>query len=131
MPILINYSNILINLIIRFQINYSKMMLFVGIISIFAIILPWDAVKLTLQGFWLHLSFCGHSPYRFRSNDGSCSELAPELMFDNFLLIPDAESLPFYPLVLKLVVCTIILIVRLRSCALTGSCQGPCVDKLC
>ena len=28
-------------------------------------------------------------------------------MFDNFLpqAIPDAESLPFYPLVLKLVVC--------------------------
>ena len=26
-------------------------------------------------------------------------------MFDNFLPIPDAESLPFYPLVLKLVVC--------------------------
>ena len=37
----------------------------------------------------------------------SCSELAPGLMFDNFLPIPagDAESLPFYPLVLKLVVC--------------------------
>ena len=26
-------------------------------------------------------------------------------MFDNFLPIPDAESLPFYPLVLRLVVC--------------------------
>ena len=26
-------------------------------------------------------------------------------MFDNFLPIPDAESLPFYPLVLKLVLC--------------------------
>ena len=26
-------------------------------------------------------------------------------MFDNFLPIPDAESLPFYPLVLNLVVC--------------------------
>ena len=26
-------------------------------------------------------------------------------MFDNFLPIPDAESVPFYPLVLKLVVC--------------------------
>ena len=26
-------------------------------------------------------------------------------MFDNFLPIPDAESLPLYPLVLKLVVC--------------------------
>ena len=33
------------------------------------------------------------------------SELAPGLMFDNFLAVPDAESLPFYPLVLKLVVC--------------------------
>ena len=32
-------------------------------------------------------------------------ELAPGLMFDNFLPIPDAESLPFYPLVLELVVC--------------------------
>ena len=26
-------------------------------------------------------------------------------MFDDFLPIPDAESLPFYPLVLNLVVC--------------------------
>ena len=39
------------------------------------------------------------------SDDGNCSELAPGLMFDDFLPIPDAESLPFYPLVLKLVVC--------------------------
>ena len=29
-------------------------------------------------------------------------------MVDNFLPIPDAESLPFYPLVLKLVVCAIL-----------------------
>ena len=43
--------------------------------------------------------------WRFRSDGGSCSELAPGLMFDNFLPIPDAASLPFYPLVLKLVVC--------------------------
>ena len=64
----------------------------------------WDAVKLTLPGGWLHLSFRGHRPYRFRSDDGSCSELAPGLMFDKFLPIPDAESLPFYPSVLKLVV---------------------------
>ena len=28
-------------------------------------------------------------------------------MLDNFLLIPDAESLAFYPLVLKLVVCVL------------------------
>ena len=28
-------------------------------------------------------------------------------MFDDFLPIPDAESLPFYPLVLKLVVCVL------------------------
>ena len=66
----------------------------------------WDAVKLTLPGGWLHLSlsFRGHRPYRFRSYDSNCSELAPGLMFDDFLPIPDAESLPFYPLVLKLVV---------------------------
>ena len=32
-------------------------------------------------------------------------DCAPGLMFDNFLPIPDAEFLPFYPLVLKLVVC--------------------------
>ena len=44
----------------------------------------------------------------FRSDDGSCSELAPGLIFDNFLTIPDAESLPFYPLVLTLVVCVVI-----------------------
>ena len=29
---------------------------------------------------------------------------APGLMFDSFLHMPDAESLPFYPLELKLVV---------------------------
>ena len=34
-------------------------------------------------------------------------ELAPGLIFDTFLPIHDAESLPFYPLVLKLVVCTL------------------------
>ena len=64
-----------------------------------------DAVKLILPGCWLHLSFRGYRPYRFRSDDCSCSELAPGLMFENFLPIPDAESLPFYSLVLKLVVC--------------------------
>ena len=57
----------------------------------------WDAVKLTLPGCWLHLSFRGHWPYQFRSDDGNCSKLAPGLVFDNFLpqAIPDAESLPF------------------------------------
>ena len=40
-----------------------------------------------------------------RSYYGCCSKLAPGLMFDNFLPIPDAESLPFYLLVLKLDVC--------------------------
>ena len=45
-------------------------------------------------------------PYLFRSDYGKCSELATGLMFDYFLLpIPDAESLPFYPLKLKLVMC--------------------------
>ena len=65
-----------------------------------------------------------------RSNYCSCSELAPELMFDNFLPIPDTESLPFYPLVLKLVVCVVypmnspmhvaratILLADVRSCS--------------
>ena len=61
--------------------------------------------QLILPGCWLHLSLRGHRPYRFRSNDCSCSELTPGLMFDNFLPIPDAESLRFYPLVLKLVAC--------------------------
>ena len=55
----------------------------------------WDAVKLTLPGCWLHRSFRGHWPNRFRSDDGSCSELSPGLMFDNFLPILDEESLPF------------------------------------
>ena len=53
----------------------------------------WDAVKLILPGCWLHLSFRGN--YLFRSDDCSCSDLTPGLMFDNFLPIPDAESLPF------------------------------------
>ena len=64
----------------------------------------WDAVKLILPGFWLRLSFGGHWPYQFRSDDSSCSELAPGLMFDDLQSIPDLESLPFYPWVLKLVV---------------------------
>ena len=33
----------------------------------------WDAVKFTLPGDWLQLSFRGHWLYRFRSDDGSCS----------------------------------------------------------
>ena len=37
---------------------------------------------------------------------GPTTVVAPGLMLDNFLPIPDAESLPFYPSVLKLVVCT-------------------------
>ena len=45
----------------------------------------WDAVKLIPPGCWLHLSFRGHWRYRFRSDDGSCSELAPGLILDNFL----------------------------------------------
>ena len=64
----------------------------------------WDTIKLTLPGCWLHLSFRGHWPYLFRRDDGSCSELAQGLMLGNFLPIPDGESLPFYPSVLKLVV---------------------------
>ena len=52
----------------------------------------WDAVKLVLPRCWLHLSFRCHWPCRFRSDDGSCLELAPGLMFDHFLPIPDAES---------------------------------------
>ena len=35
---------------------------------------------------------------------GATTVVAPGLMLDNFLTIPDAESLPFYSLVLKLVV---------------------------
>ena len=33
----------------------------------------WDAVKLTMPGGWLHLSFRCRRPYQFRSDDGSCS----------------------------------------------------------
>ena len=35
---------------------------------------------------------------------GATTVVAPGLMLDHFLPIPDAESLPFYPSVLKLVV---------------------------
>ena len=38
---------------------------------------------------------------------GATKVFAPGLMLDNFLPIPDAESLPFYALVLKLVVCSL------------------------
>ena len=40
-------------------------------------------------------------------------------MFDNFLPIPNTESLPFYPLVLKLVVCVSLL------------CQGALQNSHC
>ena len=36
---------------------------------------------------------------------GVTTVVAPGLMLDNFQPIPDADSLPFYPLVLKLVMC--------------------------
>ena len=36
---------------------------------------------------------------------GATTVVARNLLFYNFLPIPDAESLTFYPLVLKLVVC--------------------------
>ena len=79
---------------------------FSGLLSLFSP--AWDAVKLVLPRCWLHLSFRCHWPCRFRSDDGSCLELAPGLMFDHFLPIPDAESrrrIPaFFQLVLKLVV---------------------------
>ena len=39
------------------------------------------------------------------TNLGAKTVVAPGLMLDNFLPIPDAESLPFYHSVLKLVVC--------------------------
>ena len=64
------------------------------------------------------MSFRVHRPYLFRSDDCNCLELAPGLMFDYFLHIPDhppgpdAESLPFYPSVLKLVVCANLHIIK-------------------
>ena len=39
------------------------------------------------------------------TDSGATTVVAPGLMWDNFLPIPDAESLPFFPLVFKLVVC--------------------------
>ena len=58
-----------------------------------------DAHKFTLPGGWLHQPFRGHRPYRLRSDD-SATVVAPGLMLDNFLPIPDAESVPFYPSIL-------------------------------
>ena len=46
------------------------------------------------------------------TNSGATNAVAPGLMLDNFLPIPDAEPLPFYPLVLKLVVCDVVLPVQ-------------------
>ena len=58
-------------------------------VCMYVCLLPaWDAVKLNLPGGWLHLSFRSHRPYRFRSDDGNCSELAPGLIFDDFHLSP-------------------------------------------
>ena len=51
----------------------------------------------------LHLSLSGHRPTYL----GATTAVAPGLMIDNFLPIPYAESLPFYPSVLKLVVCVL------------------------
>ena len=42
---------------------------------------------------WLHLSFCGHWPYLFRSNNPI---IVPGLMLVHLQPIPDAEYLPLY-----------------------------------
>ena len=63
-----------------------------------------DAVKLTLQEVGFICPFVVVDP----TDLGATTVVAPGLMLDNFLpiqAIPDAESLPFYPSVLKLVVC--------------------------
>ena len=51
----------------------------------------WDAVKFTLPGGWLHLSFVVIDP----ADLGATTVVAPGLMLDSFLPIPNAESLPF------------------------------------
>ena len=54
-----------------------------------------NALKLTLNfqaESWLHLSFRGHGPYRFRRDNRGC----PGLMLDHLQPIPDTENLPFY-----------------------------------
>ena len=58
----------------------------------------WYAVKLTLPGGLLHLSFRGHGPYRFRSDDGSCSTtdgVAPQLMLSYLSSTQNPCLLPF------------------------------------
>ena len=51
-----------------------------------------------LPGCWLHLSFRGHLPYLFRSDDGSCSELAPGLLQANVWQFPTypRRRIPFF-----------------------------------
>ena len=46
----------------------------------------------------------GIDPTDLGATTAVARNLLQGLMFDDFLPIPDAESLPFYPLVLKLVV---------------------------
>ncbi len=65
----------------------------------------WDAVTLTLE-FGIIYPFVVIDP----TDKGATTVVAPApgLMIDNFLPIPDAESLPLYRMVLKLArVCTI------------------------
>ena len=70
------------------------------------VMMAWDALNSSesCQDVGLICPFVVIDPTDLGATS-SCSELAPGQMFDNFLPIPDAESLPFYPLVLKLVVC--------------------------
>ena len=42
----------------------------------------WDAVKLTLPGSWLYLSFRGHRPYRISTDLGATTAIARTLLQD-------------------------------------------------
>ena len=55
----------------------------------------------TPPGRWLHLPFRGHRVID-PTDKVAATLVAPGRMIDNFLLIPDAESLHLYLMVLKL-----------------------------
>ena len=51
---------------------------------------------------------------------GATTVVAPGLMLDNFLPFPNAESLPIYPLELKLVLYVTTLVLKLVVCVTTS-----------
>ncbi len=66
-------------------------------VIVLSVLSPWDAVKLTLEIFFICPSVVIDP-----ADKGATTVVAPGRTLDNFLPIPDAESLHLYHMVLKL-----------------------------